>query len=261
MLPPTLDPKSYRRPSATGELDFDGPIAIGAHGMAVKRIQEWLCFAKIGVAVDSDFGPATRAAVQAFQGGSGLPTTGAVDLPTWSALVAAMVDALRPIDPRASLGDQIVATARQHLAVHPVEIGGDNRGPWVRLYNGADGTDQRWCAGFATFCLEQACHDRAVAQPIHSSVSWDAIAGFAKAAGLFYTGTAVAAGTAPPPNAGDFFLVRSGPADWTHVGIVTYASATSFHTIEGNTDHGGSANGYEVAEQTRGYGGKDFVRL
>ncbi len=37
--------------------------------------------------------------------------------------------------------------------------------------------------------------------------------------------------------------------------------AGSFHTIEGNTDHGGSANGYEVAEQTRGYGSKDFVRL
>lgn len=39
------------------------------------------------VVVDGVFGPATRAAVTAFQGAHGIPGSGTVDLPTWLALV------------------------------------------------------------------------------------------------------------------------------------------------------------------------------
>ena len=39
------------------------------------------------VAADGVFGPVTRAAVTAFQGAHGIPASGAVDLPTWLALV------------------------------------------------------------------------------------------------------------------------------------------------------------------------------
>lgn len=39
------------------------------------------------VVPDGEFGPATRAALTAFQGAHGIPASGAVDLPTWLALV------------------------------------------------------------------------------------------------------------------------------------------------------------------------------
>jgi hypothetical protein len=46
---------------------------------------------------------------------------------------------------------------------------------------------------------------------------------------------------------GTFFLVRKDPGDWVHVGIVTSPNKESFDTAEGNTDSGGSSNGFEAA--------------
>ena len=39
------------------------------------------------IVADGLFGPATRAAMTAFQGAHGIPASGVVDLPTWLALV------------------------------------------------------------------------------------------------------------------------------------------------------------------------------
>ena len=48
--------------------------------------------------------------------------------------------------------------AGQHLAQGPREVGGDNRGPWVRAYmGGQDGKWARWCAGFVSTLLAQGC--------------------------------------------------------------------------------------------------------
>jgi len=58
---------------------------------------------------------------------------------------------------------------------------------------------------------------------------------------------------------GSFFLVSKTADDWVHVGIVSSADAESFDTLEGNTDHGGSSNGFEAAARTRGYEDKDFI--
>ena len=39
----------------------------------------------------------------------------------------------------------------------------------------------------------------------------------------------------------------------------TAPAKESFDTAEGNTDSGGSSNGFEAAERARGYGSKDFI--
>jgi len=56
--------------------------------------------------------------------------------------------------------------ARAHLKAHPVEVGGDNRGPWVRAYmSGNDGSDWLWCAGFVTAIVAQAASLLGTATP------------------------------------------------------------------------------------------------
>jgi cell wall-associated NlpC family hydrolase len=58
-----------------------GDLSIGSSGAAVRHVQ-----AKLGVAVDGEFGPQTLAAVRAFQRSHGLPVTGLVGPLTRAAL-------------------------------------------------------------------------------------------------------------------------------------------------------------------------------
>lgn len=58
---------------------------------------------------------------------------------------------------------------------------------------------------------------------------------------------------------GSFFLVRKTANDWVHVGIVKKADPSTMDTVEGNTDSGGSANGFEATERVRNYAKKDFI--
>ena len=60
---------------------------------------------------------------------------------------------------------------------------------------------------------------------------------------------------------GSIFLVRRTSTDWTHDGLVVNAGATTFDTIEGNTNDEGSREGFEVCARTRSYPDKDFVLL
>lgn len=61
-------------------------LTIGDRGPDVRLLQEHLRAAGVDVTVDGDFGPATRAAVVAFQVSRGLAGTGVVDAPTRRAL-------------------------------------------------------------------------------------------------------------------------------------------------------------------------------
>jgi hypothetical protein len=207
------------------------------------------------VVIDGDFGPATEAAVKDFQAKTGVGVTGIVDASTFAQLVRPMTAALAAIPARGrSLGELVVAYAQQHLAQHPLEVGGQNRGPWVRLYmEGNEGQQWAWCAGFAGFCLKRACETLGEALPITPSFSCDSLAASAKAKGKF-----VGRDKAGP---GSFFLVRNTPTDWTHTGIVVSASGETFKSIEGNTNDDGSREGYEVCARTRGYSNMDFIKI
>jgi peptidoglycan hydrolase-like protein with peptidoglycan-binding domain len=242
------------------ETEFAGRIAKGPpKSTRAKRVQEWLTLHGIGVRVDSDFGPATEAAVKQFQKKKGLPVTGVVNKATFDALVAPMRVALKPIAPDGkSLNQLIVAIARQHVAQRPREVGGQNAGPWVRLYmDGHEGAIWLWCAGFATFPHKQAAAALGVRMPVLRSFGVANIARDAKARHRFLGLPAASDRRKIKP--GSLFLERGGPTGYQHCGVVVSMAGDTMTTIEGNTNDDGSSNGFEAVARTRGFAGMDFA--
>jgi CHAP domain/Putative peptidoglycan binding domain len=233
----------------------------GARGVLVKRVQEWLCFHDFPTRIDRNFGPSTERQVNSFRRKHRLPENGKVDEALFSMLSAPITRALKDLAAGArTLNALAVAYANQHLKEHPIELGGDNCGTWVRLYcEGNDGEDWRWCAGFVTFVVRQAAATRGVSLPVTRTTSCDTLATKAQEAGRFIRGS-----RNRPDNvqAGDLFLVRKTSTDWTHTGMVTELHERTFDTIEGNTNDEGSANGYEVCARNRAFSSEiDFIRI
>lgn len=243
------------------ELKLDRVMRRGDSGPSVRRVQEWLSLHGLHVKIDGEFGPATQAAVTQFQSSQGLSSGGDVSAETFERLVAPMRAALVKIPPAGkSLGELTIAYADQHRAQHPREIGGQNRGPWVRLYmDGHEGEQWAWCAGFACFCLRQACETLGVQLPIVPSFSCDSLAASATERGCFLRETS--ASRRSDVRSGALFLNRRTPSDWTHTGLVVAAERETFRTIEGNTNDDGSREGYEVCARTRGYTNVDFILI
>jgi hypothetical protein len=77
-------------PAAAGEF---AELARGAQGDLVVWAQEHLVGAGAALKVDGSFGAGTQQAVRDFQGGHGLPVTGAVDQATWPVLLQQPVSA------------------------------------------------------------------------------------------------------------------------------------------------------------------------
>lgn len=247
------------------ELDLPHPLRRGASGSDVRHVQEWLSLnaPDLAVAIDGDFGPATERAVQAFQHDLGLADDGIVTPALFARLNAALRHALQPpaAPPTPGLyGAWVRRIAAQHLTQSPREIGGANRGPWVRAYTGGhEGRDWPWCAGFVSFVLHQAAHASGLHIPLNGSVSCDRLAQQALSAGRFINGRQ----TRPEPSAESccIFLCRRTDDDWTHTGFAFDFNGESFRTIEGNTNDEGCAEGYEACSRIRGMAGKDFIRL
>ena len=239
------------------EMQYEGTVRKGdkdARGaMNVKRVQEWLCLHGVRVAIDGDFGPATEKAVRQFQAKNvkNAAASGVVCENTFNALVSPMRDALAAIDAKKIKEPPVCTYARRHLAAGAREVGGQNKGPWVRLYmNGNEGRSWPWCAGFVTFVLKQAAGGK---PPIAGSFDCDTLASQAKRAGLFLSTASSPASAAGKVRPGSIFLLRKSRGDWMHTGIVTAAEAGCFNTIEGNTNDSGSREGYEVATRVRAF--------
>jgi len=255
----------YLPAHAKRELDFPGTLARGASGIKARRVQEWLTFHRCATGIDGSFGPATEVAARAFQSQTGLPETGKVDEDTWGLLVDPLRQALSTaVAPEETLDTAVLRIAEAHLLQHPLELGGDNRGPWVRVYlGGNDGPEWRWCAGFVTFILKQACDALSRSMPIPGSYSCDSLAYQARQNQLFVTGKSLEDGTMSWGELGQcqIFLVRQSATDWTHTGLGFNNSGDVFSTIEGNTNDEGSANGYELCRRTRSLAKKDFILI
>lgn len=215
----------------------------GDKGDGVKRLQEWLCHHGHLVKVDSDFGPATERALLRFAGRRDVSPEVA------RALVAPMERAL------AAVGT-LVDVARAYLDAGARELGGQNAGPWVRLFTGGlEGPAWAWCGVFVAWCAKQA---GAPNQDLLSP-NCDTIGARARIRGRLVS----------TPEVGGLFLVRGPSAadPWTHVGIVdevlldARGKPEAVGTIEGNSNDEGSREGHEVCERTRGLGRLDFVRM
>jgi len=244
------------------------PVKRGMKGRDVRVIQEWLCLHDCKTATDSDYGAATEAAVRKFQTKSKLLQTGVVDELTLRALIAPITRACRALETTAeTFSQRVVSAGRQHLKEHPVEVGGANRGPWVRLYcGGKDGEAYAWCAGFVSTLLAQAQESmKKKADTISGSLSCDELAKQAKAKGTFVPEQALKNGIVKYSDMGPgtIFLKRSAKSatDWIHTGIVLAFHPEYMETIEGNTNDAGDREGYEVCRRIRGFAGIDYIKL
>jgi hypothetical protein len=251
---------------ATKELQFT-QVGVGSRGLAVRRLQEWLTLRGYPVPIDAAFAGATERELDRFRKKIGSSAAGALDAKTWDELTSPLraLVALKAADVQSSTeSGSILAAARAHLAAAPREVGGQNAGPWVRVYmQGNEGADWPWCAGFVVSVIEQATSLRAESSPVKSTFSCDSLAHHAKAAGRFVPGASIASGVKGWPKLGacQIFLVRRSPSDWTHCGFSFSGKDSTFKTIEGNTNDSGHREGYEVTARTRSLEKKDFIVL
>ena len=144
------------------ELKFPKIIKMGMGGQgdtkqnrdAVGRVQEWCCYHGLRTGVDSDFSGSTLKVVKRFQIRMNLEQTGIIDEEAWTLLTRPMREALETLTPAATLNETVIRVAQKHIDQKPTEIGGNNLGPWVRLYmTGNHGEKQLWCAGFVSFIV------------------------------------------------------------------------------------------------------------
>jgi hypothetical protein len=241
-------------------LKVQSPIAKGKSNGA-KLVQELLALNGVNVGIDGDYGSGTQTGLDAFCSKQGLPKVTSVDQAMMDRLAQPLLRAVEPVTPTGSLGQTIIKVARQHVAEHPIEIGGANAGPWVRLYmKGGDGVNFLWCAGFVSYIVAAAAKAEGVPSPITSTFSCDLLGAEAKQKGKFTK--KMSPSNAPP---GSVFLVPSAahPNDWIHTGIITGSTPGKdvFQTIEGNTNSGGSHNGFEACARIRACAKVDVVLM
>jgi hypothetical protein len=154
---------------------------------------------------------------------------------------------------RLTYPERLTHVARRHLREHPCEIGGPNRGPWVRLYmRGHDGGSFPWCAGFVSTLLVQA--SEAGSHLIPYCYSCNALAKEARSRGMLLTASDVAA-----VRPGWIFLCRKSSGGWGHTGFVESVNGDWFVSIEGNASTSGGTEGTEVCRRIRRIAGKDFI--
>ena len=122
--------------------------------LTAKQVQEFLCLAGFYCRPDGDIGPATRFAIRRFQAEAmGLDSpTGVLDDATADALTARIREVRALVDHVAALGITSVGECAVRMmgilrGLGAREVGGENRGPWVRLFaDGAEGDKTQWCA-------------------------------------------------------------------------------------------------------------------
>jgi hypothetical protein len=248
----------------------------GRRGDQVRLVQEWLCLHEFEVMIDGQYGWATAQAVADFQGSTGvLPVTGEVDPQTFALLTRPMAEALRRIEPvrGATLGQMVAAYALQHLRNGAREVGGQNRGPWVRLYLHGDQRPRNphlpqgfdaWCAGFVSTMIAQAAASLETGVPLDYNWNCTRLAEEAIASKRFVSGERAIRDVTQIPTGSLLLLRERGQRNkWHHTGVVTQALPKFVRTIEGNSAYATDENpsGHAVVRQMRSYGNLDFVVL
>lgn len=259
--------KAFRHVAA--ELGFPGPLSKGAgttkaEKLAVKRVQEWLNIHGFVTPIDSAFEDSTTDQLKAFQTKAGRLPTGQLDEESWALLTTPLRRALGKIERAAEMSfeELVIAVASQHIGQGPIEVGGNNKGPWVRLYMaGLEGEEQRWCAGFVCFVVAQAARDLGVPMPFKREVGVPPLVGNAKTADRFVPEAQVKTllQRRSKLKAGDIFVVRDAAGAWTHTGFLLSLNENTFDTIEGNAGGEGGIDGPNARKGNRAYQGKDFL--
>jgi lysozyme family protein/peptidoglycan hydrolase-like protein with peptidoglycan-binding domain len=265
--PVTVDAAAAAIPHIARELAYPGLLKQGANTetFGVKRLQEWLRIHGFAAPLDSAFGSSTADQLKAFQASRGRPSSGELDEPTWDLLTAPMRKALVKIENAGSmsLDDLAITIAKQHLAQKPIEVGGNNLGPWVRLYMaGDDGKEQLWCAGFVCFVVAQACRELKIDMPFRRRVGVPLLVDDARDSGRLVNGAELKTPQERRSKLkpGYIFAVRNG-SSFSHTGFVMGLNDATFDTVEGNTGAEGGNDGANARQGSRPFAGNDFIRL
>jgi hypothetical protein len=132
-----------------------------------------------------------------------------------------------------ALGRKALAVAISELKLGAKEIGGNNRGKWVRKYLAPAGLDEgnAWCAAFLSWCMLQACGNDKEAMPVSYDASAKSLLSQFKKLG---SANAPQSGYIPVP--GDLVFWWRVKADgWQgHAGFVHNVQDGILYTIEGN---------------------------
>jgi peptidoglycan hydrolase-like protein with peptidoglycan-binding domain len=204
--------------------------------------------------VDGDFGQGTENAVLHFQArnsasdGRPLVIDGEVEATTWAALFGpgAVYSALA-FDAAAPLRDLVIDIAASQIGVLE-EPRGSNRGPEVDIYIRTTGLDPAadsypWCVCFLYWVFDQAAKVKGIPNPLPKTAGvislWNL--GRRTEAQVVRKSEATAQNVKP----GMIFHLDLGNGKG-HAGLVIGVAGDQIITIEGNTNLGGSRDGYGV---------------
>jgi hypothetical protein len=221
-----------------------------------RLIQEWLCLQDYATGIDGDWGSATNRALKEFAASNSINFTDyEMTANLWTALTRPLAMALTTPESKCSLADMIKKVALSHYASGAKEIGGNNKGPWVRTYMaGNSGSNWPWCAGFVSFVVAQACYNLKCSLPIPSSYSTSMLIRSAKTANRFRENIENSSACA-------IFALKGGVTGYKHTGFAYNFTEDTFETIEGNTNYGGSSDGDAVCRRIRATERSHFITL
>lgn len=223
-------------------LHVTSPLQHGADVASVQRRLKRLGFAP--GPIDGQYGPATAAAVRAFQTWKHLVPDGAVGPLTHAALIASAPRRR----PHGGAGRRALAEARRWVGTHE-DPPGSNRTPFGAWF-GANGV--AWCNIFVSYCFRVAAEttiadgfDGPGVTPrgcayVPTTEAW------LRAGEMWFEDA--------PPAPGDLAVFNWDGGDPDHIGIVESATDDRFVTIEGNSTQGSRTDfGGAVLRHVRSY--------
>lgn len=246
------------------ELDFL-PAKEGDSGFAVRRLQEWMCLNGHKVVVDGQWGPATSRALGVKKLTPVMWESGTRRMKSLLGMTTgqSIREQLNHVDCAFDLDKFApILVARMFLQAEAREVGGNNRGPWVRLFmRGHQGNNYPWCAGFVSTVMEivdeEFCKSRVTLPWTWSSSEMYETA---RKSGRLVTWNELSTSQDHPACV---FLIRGGKTGHRHAGFAwgfDYDTGV-FETVEGNSNSVGSFDGQGVTTGTRNKNDKDFVLL
>jgi hypothetical protein len=226
------------------------PLKRGNNGEDVRELQQLLTNRGYIVSVEGVFDATTYRAVRAFQAqnldqhGHPLVVDGQVGPLTWWSLThpkpiivtpsAVDYTVMPPVDAGGSdQGRAALEVAIAELKAGAGEVGGNNKGPWVKKYLSQAGLPEgnSWCASFVSWCTFHACGEKKDAMPFAYCPGARNLLVEFKAKGWAY-----APNKNYQPVPGDIVVWwREKLSGWLgHVGYVYQLKDGMLYTIEGN---------------------------
>lgn len=215
-----------------------------------QRLSEVGCgtFSAFGV-----YGPKTVSAVKLFQSthrdqeGNPLEIDGKTGAITWAALFG-LEEVPVVVRSASALSAEAIAVARAQIGVMEVPPG-SNRGPQVDEYLKCVSCPPGnfWCAGFVYWCFNEAAKNLGLKNPLFKTAG--CLAHWNNSTGKKLT-SKDAVNNPSLIKPGQIFILDHGRG-MGHTGIIERVEGGFLHTIEGNSNTGGSRNGIGVFPLTR----------